>query len=176
MKTSKLLNLGPKFIPTGNRKITCIDIFQTTEVYALDLEHERKFSVAKSLRQNIGRIITKDLKKKNKNNLSFGERKALTEMEHDKNISVYPFDKGTGFVVIKEEDAIQKIEEQIGKSKAIDHDLTPTLLNKFQKELAKLRKENKFDNKHISNCIHIMQYHHDFTELLKPTDQRKNIL
>ena len=97
-------------------------------------------------------------------------------MEHDKNISVYPFDKGTGFVVIKEEDAIQKIEEQIGKSKAIDHDLTPTLLNKFQKELAKLRKENKFDNKHISNCIHLMQYHHDFTELLKPTDQRKNIL
>ena len=38
-------------------------------------------------------------------------------MKHDKNISIYPFDKGTGFVVIKEEDAIQKIEEQIGKSK-----------------------------------------------------------
>ena len=29
----------------------------------------------------------------------------------------------------------------------IDHDPTPTFLNKFQKELAKLRKENKFDNK-----------------------------
>ena len=28
-------------------------------------------------------------------------------------------------------DAIQKIEEQIGKSKIIDHDPTPTLLNKF---------------------------------------------
>ena len=68
-------------------------------------------------------------------------------MKHDKNISIYPFDKGTGFVVIKEEDTIQKIEEQIGKSKIIDHDPTPTLLKKFQKELAKLRKDNKFDNK-----------------------------
>ena len=87
------------------------------------------------------------MKKKHKNNLSFAERKTLTEMKHDKNISIYPFDKGTGFVVIKEEDAIQKIEEQIGKSKIIDHDPTPTLLKKFQKELAKLRKENKFDNK-----------------------------
>ena len=68
-------------------------------------------------------------------------------MEHDKNISTYSFDKGTGFVVIKEEDAIQKIEKQIGKSKVIDHNPSPTLLNKFQKELAKLRKGNKFDNK-----------------------------
>ena len=64
-------------------------------------------------------------------------------MKHDKNISIYAFDKGTGFVVIKEKDAIQKIEEQIGKSKIIDHDPTPTLLNKFQKELAKLRKDGK---------------------------------
>ena len=36
-------------------------------------------------------------------------------MKHDKNISIYPFDKGTGFTVIKEKDVIQKIEEQIVK-------------------------------------------------------------
>ena len=120
---------------------------RATEICALDLEREREFSIAESLRQNISRIITKDLKKKHKNNLSFAERKTLTEMKHDKNINIYPFDKGTGFVVIKEEDGIQKIKEQIGKSKIIDHDPTPTLLKKFQKELAKLRKENKFDNK-----------------------------
>ena len=87
------------------------------------------------------------MKKKHKNNFSFADRKALTEMKHGKNISIHPFGKGTGFVVIKEEDAIQKIEEQTGKSKIIDHDPTPTLPSKFQKELAKLRKENKFDNK-----------------------------
>ena len=120
---------------------------QTTEVFALDLEREGKFSVAESLWPNISRIITKDLNKKNKSNLSFAERKAVTEMKHDKNISTYPFDKGTGLVVIKKEDAIQKIEEQIRKSKVIDNDPTPILLSKFQKELAKLRKENKFDNK-----------------------------
>ena len=90
-----------------------------------------RLNVAELLRQNISRIVTKALKKKHKNTLSFAERKALTEMKHDKNISIYPFDKGTGFIVIKEEDALEKIEEQIGKSKVIDHDPTHTLLNKF---------------------------------------------
>ena len=136
------LVLGPKFVPTENRKRPYKDIVQTTGICALDFNRERKFSIAESLRQNISRIITKDLK----NNLSFAEGKALTEMKHDKNISIYPFNKGTGFAVIKEQDAIQKIEKKIRKSK-IDHDPTPTLLNKFQKELAKLRKQNKFDNK-----------------------------
>ena len=107
------MNLGPKFVPTENRKRPYMDIIQTTEICALDLEREGKFSIAESLRQNI--IKTKDLKKKHKNNLNFAERKALTEMQHEKNISIYPFGKGTGFVVIKEKDAIQKIEEQIGK-------------------------------------------------------------
>ena len=50
-------------------------------------------------------------------------------------------------MVINERDTIHKIKEQIGKSKTIDHDPTPNLLKKPQKELAKLRRENKFDNK-----------------------------
>ena len=54
----KILNLGPKFVPTENRKTLYLDIIQTTEICALDLEQERKFSVAESLRQNISRIIT----------------------------------------------------------------------------------------------------------------------
>ena len=110
------------------------------------------------------------MKKKHKNNLSFAERKALTKMKHDKNRSIYPFNKGTEFVVIREKDAIQKIEEQIGKSKIMDHDSAPSLLNKFKKELAKLRKENKFGNK-----TYFKFYPSDnFTELLKPTYQKKN--
>ena len=48
---------------------------------------------------------------------------------------------------MEEEDAIKRIEVQIGKSIIIDYDPTTTLLNKFQKELAKLRKGGKFDNK-----------------------------
>ena len=100
----KLSNLGPKFVPTENRKRPYMNIIQTTEICALDLEREGKFCVSESLRQNISRVITKDLKKEHKNNLSFAERKTLTKMKHDKNISIYPFDKGSGFLVIKEED------------------------------------------------------------------------
>ena len=97
----KLSNLGPKFVPTENRKRPYMNIIQTTEICALDLEREGKFCVSESLRQNISRVITKDLKKEHKNNLSFAERKTLTKMKHDKSISIYPFDKGTEFIVIK---------------------------------------------------------------------------
>ena len=43
----------------------------------------------------MSRIITKDLKKKQKSNVSFADRKAVTKMKHDKNISIHPFDKRT---------------------------------------------------------------------------------
>ena len=46
----KLLNLGPKFVPTENRKRPYIDIIWTTEMFALYLEREGKFSSAESLR------------------------------------------------------------------------------------------------------------------------------
>ena len=61
-------------------------------------------------------------------------------MKNDTNLRVYPFDKGSGFAIMKEDDAIKRIKEQIEKSSIIDYDPTTTLLNKFQKELAKLRK------------------------------------
>ena len=59
----KFLNLGPKFVPMENKKRPYMDVIQTAEICALDLEHDGKFSIAESLRQNISRIITKDLKK-----------------------------------------------------------------------------------------------------------------
>ena len=48
---------------------------------------------------------------------------------------------------MEEEEEIKRIEEEIGKSIIIDFDPTATLVNKFQKEVVKLRKEGKFDNK-----------------------------
>ena len=48
---------------------------------------------------------------------------------------------------MKQEEAVQRIAEQIGKSNIIDYDPTATLLNNFQKELTELRKDRKFDNK-----------------------------
>ena len=84
----KRFNLGPKFVTTENKKRPFIDIIQTTEICALDLKREGKFNIAESLRQNLSRIITKDLKKKHRNNLSLADRKTLAEMKHGKNISI----------------------------------------------------------------------------------------
>ena len=84
----KRFNLGPKFVTTENKKRPFIDIIQTTEICALDLKREGKFNIAESLRQNLSRIITKDLKKKHRSNLSLADRKALAEMKHGKNISI----------------------------------------------------------------------------------------
>ena len=72
---------------------------------------------------------------------------------------------------------MRTIEEQIGKSKITDHDPTPILLKNFQNELAKLRKENKFDDKtYFKTYFHLMLYHHEFKELLKPANQERTIL
>ena len=55
----KLLNLGPTFVPKEKKKRPYMDVIQTKETCALDLEREGKFSIAESRRQNISRIITK---------------------------------------------------------------------------------------------------------------------
>ena len=124
-----------------------MDIIQTTEICALELENDGYFEKAERLRQGVSKILSKDVNKKHRNNLTIGQINAIREIKNSTNLKVYPFDKGSGFVIMEEEDAIKRIEEQIGKSIIIDYDPTTTLLNKFQKELAKLRKEGKFDNK-----------------------------
>ncbi|XP_004206267.3 uncharacterized protein LOC101237111 [Hydra vulgaris] len=60
-------------------------------------------------------------------------------------IKIYSFDKGTGFALLYQRDASLKLEETIKNSRIIDHDPTPTLTTKFQKQLSKLRKEGKLD-------------------------------
>ena len=85
---------------------------------------------------------------KMKDNFSKEQRKALKEIRQINNKSkVYPLDKGSVFVVLSEEDAINKIEEQLGKAKAIDEDPTHKCTSKIQKQLCKLRKEKKFTDK-----------------------------
>ena len=59
----------------------------------------------------------------------------------------HPFDKGSGFVILSEGDAIKKIEEHLGKAKVIDEDPTEKYGSKIQKHLCKLRKEKKFTDK-----------------------------
>ena len=51
--------------------------------------------------------------------------KKLKEIQQiNNNTEVYPFDKGSGFVVLSEGEAIKKTEEQLGKAKVTDEDPT----------------------------------------------------
>ena len=75
------------------------------------------------------------------------ERKVIREIKNDANLKVYPFDKASGFTIMKKEEVIKRIEEQIWKTNIIGYDPTATLLDNFQKKLDKLRREGKFDSK-----------------------------
>ena len=63
-----------------------------------------------------------------------GQIKAIREIKNGTNLRVYPFDYGSGFVIMQENEAIKQVKVQIRKWKIIDYDSTTTLLNKFQKE------------------------------------------
>ena len=75
---------------------------------------------------------------------SKSQRKALNEIKEYNNISIYPFDKGSGFVSIKKEDTVQKIKDQIGEINRIAKDPTNSFAVKIKTTLNKLNKKNKF--------------------------------
>ena len=119
-----------------------MEIIQTTEICVLELENVWYFEKVERLQQDTHeRRIQKTLKQ-----FSCCRRKKIREIKSDKNLKVYPFDKGSEFVIMKKEEAIKRIVEQFRKSDTIDYDPTTILLDKFQRELAKLKKEGKFDN------------------------------
>ena len=82
-----------------------------------------------------------------KDNLLRPQRKALKKLDKNNGTKIYPFHKDTGSVVLKEDDAIKKIEEQLAKTTIIDFDPTRRRTHKTQKTLCQLQKENKFINK-----------------------------
>ena len=42
-------------------------------------------------------------------------------MRNNKDTTIFPFDKGSGFVVLSEKNAMQRIEEQLGKAKIAEN-------------------------------------------------------
>ena len=61
---------------------------------------------------------------KMKDNLSKEQRKALKKIyQINSNTKVYLFDKGSGFIVSSEGDAMKKTEDQLKKAKDVDEDL-----------------------------------------------------
>ncbi len=139
-----LLNLGPKFVP-NMKKIPFMDIVTTTEASALKLEFEEKVCQAQVLRKDVLKVLktTKPIE----DNLSRRQRQSLKEIKEDPTISIYPFDKGTGLVRIRTEDALQKIREQIGDTDIVDRDPTDAFARDIRNALAPLNKKGRFTKK-----------------------------
>ena len=70
-------------------------------------------------------------------------------------------DKGSGFASLSEKNAIQKIEEQLGKAKLVENDPILKFTNKIQKILRRLRKEKSLQIENISKYIRQILYYHD---------------
>ena len=87
-----------------------MDIILATETCASDLENSSKETDAECLRQKISHILNRNLNIKLRDNLSKPQRKVLVQMKNNKDTTIYPFDKGSGFVVLSEKNAMQKIE------------------------------------------------------------------
>ena len=68
-------------------------------------------------------------------------------MKNKRDTTIYPFDKGSGFVVLSEKNTVQKVEEQLGKVKISENDPTWKFTNKIQKILCRLRKEKTFTDR-----------------------------
>ena len=136
---TSLLNLGPNFVPTP-KFIPYMEIITAIESQALKLASGKKDTFAENLRQTVSKILSKKIGMKQRDNLSKVQRAALKQLKNDKQMKVYPFDKGIGFALLNDIDSISKIEEQLGKSKIIDCDPTNLLTGKFQRHLRKLKK------------------------------------
>ena len=108
-KHKSLLNLGPKFVPS-TKKIPYMDIITSTELCASNLERQDQRAESESLRQEVSDILLKNFNIKTKDNLTKNERIAIKEIKNNTDIKIYPFDKGSGFTIINDADAISKIE------------------------------------------------------------------
>ena len=114
-----------------------MDIVNATEICALSLEKENQIENAESLRQKISNVISKNIHFKIRNNLAFEQGIALKELSQNTENKVYSYDKGTGFVILNNKDAIRKTEEQIRESIVSNTDPTSV-------KVKKKRKKNKF--------------------------------
>ena len=89
-----------------------MDINSAAETCAIDLGNSSKETNAESLLRKSH--SNRNLNIKRRDNLSKPQRQALVQMKNNKDTTVYPFDKGSGFVVLSEKTALQKTEEQLG--------------------------------------------------------------
>ena len=63
--------------------------------------------------KDCSKILSKDTNKKYRNTLTIGKTQAIRKIKKYTNLKVYLFDKGSGFVIMEEEEPIKRLEEQI---------------------------------------------------------------
>ena len=73
-----------------------MEIIIAIESQALKLESGKKDTSAENLRQTVSIILSKTIGMKQQDNLSKVQRAALKQLKNDKQMKVYPFDKGIG--------------------------------------------------------------------------------
>ena len=137
-------------------------IISDTETCAIHLENSSKETDAVCLRQNVSHILNRNLNIKLQDNLSKPQRKTSVQMKNNKDTTIYPFDKASEFVVYSKKNAMQKIEEQLGKGKIAENDPTMKFTIKIQKILCRLRKEKSLQTQNISKYIPQILYDRHF--------------
>ena len=108
-------------------------------------EGTQQIGEAEKLRREVSNALDEYVDKKLPTNISRQQNQALYELKNDDNTKIVPFDKGTGFALLSSGEMFRKIEEQLGEAKDIEIDPTKNLVTKFQKEISKLKKEDKID-------------------------------
>ena len=140
-----ILNLGSNLVP-ALQKVPIMNIVTSVEMIASNMkEGTQQIGEAEKLRREVSNALDEYVDKKLPTNLSRQQNQALYELKNDDNIKIVPFDKGTGFALLSSGEMFRKIEEQLGEAKEIEKDPTKNLVTKFQKEISKLKKEDKID-------------------------------
>ena len=101
-----LLNLGPNFVP-ATKRIPFMDIISATETWALDFQNSSKETDVEFLPQKVSRILKRNINIKLRSNLSKTKKSVNTNQEWQRH-NIYPFDKGSGFVVLSKKMLCQK--------------------------------------------------------------------
>ena len=127
-----LLELGPKFSVTP-QNIPKEEIISEVEKCCLWLEREGKKTEAQEIRHNVANVLKKA--QKPKSNLTSSQKKGLLFLKKHEKLTVAPYDKGQGFVVIEKQKLVDKAEAEFQNVEMDTPDTTDTLERKIQCKL-----------------------------------------
>ena len=94
-------------------------------------------------------------------------------MMKNETLRIYPFDKGTGVVWIKNEDGIEKIQET-GNIILLSEDPLKTFATSIRDALCKLRRKWRFTDKAYENCTLLYQFHQEYMVKLRHINQKSS--